>query len=115
MDKVIKRYYELKKKLKETEQELIELREQILSHCSEQGVKTLLLGNYEVKIVAQERREYDDEKLYKALPDSEVWRMVSKADSTKIASLVKLKVIKEDILQNTYSVKKVSSLQVERK
>ncbi|SFM37529.1 hypothetical protein SAMN03159341_12926 [Paenibacillus sp. 1_12] len=115
MDKKIKQYYQLKQKQKEIELELTELRSEILNHCTEQGVSKLEVGGYSVKIVHQERKEYDDNKLYEALPDPEVWRLLSKADSSKIASLLKLNVITEDKIKDTFSVKTISLLQVDKK
>ncbi len=116
MDKtVVKRYYQLKKKQKEIEQEMAELRHQILGWCSENGLADAEIGNYRVRVIAQDRREYDDERLYHALPDAEVWRLISRADPAKIAGMVKLNVLNEEILQDTYAMKKVSSLQVEKK
>lgn len=114
MDKTVKRYYQLKQKQKEIEQEIADLRQEILNHCAEQGVSETEIGKYRVRIIAQDRREYDDQKLYEALPDAEVWRLVSRADPAKIAGLVKLNVIHEDILQHTYTMKKISSLVVDK-
>ncbi|MDF2717967.1 MAG: hypothetical protein K0R28_4892, partial [Paenibacillus sp.] len=54
-------------------------------------------------------------KLYEALPDPDVWRLLSKPDTSKIASLVHLNVISEEKLKDTYSVKNVTLLQVEKK
>nr|WP_221626681.1 hypothetical protein [Cohnella lubricantis] len=105
----------MKQKQKEIEQELAELRGQIMRHCEEQGVTDLEIGRYRVRIIAQDRREYDDQKLYAALPDSEVWRLISKADSSKISGLLKQNVLGEEVLRDTYTMKKVASLQVERK
>jgi hypothetical protein len=113
VDKTVKRYYQLKQKQKEVEQELAELRQQILSHCSDQGLTEFEIGNYRVKIIGQDRREYDDHKLYHTLPG--LWWRISKADSSKISSLLKLNDISEELLQNTYTIKKVSALQVDRK
>ncbi|MEK3913075.1 hypothetical protein [Paenibacillus sp. FSL H7-0331] len=115
MDKKIKQYYQLKQKHKEIEQELTELRSDILNHCTELGVSKLEVGSYLVKVVLQERKEYDDSKLYEALPDPEVWRLLSKADSSKIASLLKLNVITEDKIKDTFSIKNISLLQVDKK
>ncbi|MGF7047675.1 ribosomal protein L29 [Paenibacillus sp. DS2015] len=115
MDKKVKRYYQLKQKQKETEQELGELRNEIMNHCAEQDVSDLEIGSHRVKIVRQERKEYDDNKLYEALPDPGVWRMLSKPDSSKIASLIKLNVISEDAIRDTYSVKNITILQVDKK
>ncbi|WP_090581734.1 hypothetical protein [Paenibacillus sp. OV219] len=112
---MVKRYYQLKKKQKELEQELSELRGEILTHCSSQGVSELETPRYMVKIVHQERKEYDDDKLYAAIPDLEVWRLLSKPDTSKIASLIKLNVITEEKIKDTFSVKQVSLLQVEKK
>jgi hypothetical protein len=114
VDKTVSRYYQLKQKLREIEQELSELRRQILAYCDEMGVADTEIGRYRVRVIAQDRREYDDEKLYHALPDAEVWRLVSRADPSKIAGLVKLDVLSEERLRDTYTMKKVSSLQVER-
>ncbi len=114
METQVKRYFQLKKKQKEIEQELGDLRNEIINHCTEQEMTELQMGPYQVKIVSQERKEYDDNKLYAALPDPSVWKMISKADPTKIASLIKLNVISEDTVRDTLSIKKISLLQVNR-
>lgn len=114
MDKIVKRYYQLKQKQKEIEQELSLLRGEIINHCTEQEIPGFEVGGYKVKMVLQERKEYDDNKLYAALPDPEVWHMLSKPDSSKIASLVKLNVISEEKIKDTFTVKKVTLLQVDK-
>lgn len=114
MEERVRRYYQLKKKQKEIEDELAELRAGILSGLEEQGLTGAKYGPYQVKVVAQERKEYDDAKLYEALPDPAVWRLLSKADGAKVASLIKLNVIGEDTVKDTYAVKKVSLLQVDK-
>ncbi|OAB46003.1 hypothetical protein [Paenibacillus glacialis] len=114
MEAKVKRYFQLKKKHKEIEQELGDLRNEILSHCSEEDLTELQTGHYHVKIVSQDRKEYDDNKLYDALPDPSVWKMISKADPTKIASLIKLNVISEETVRDTITIKKISLLQVNR-
>ncbi|SDX98249.1 hypothetical protein [Paenibacillus sp. CF384] len=115
MDKKVKRYFQLKQKQKEIEQELTELRGEILVHCEDQGVSELETGKYRVKVVHQERKEYDDIKLYESLGDLEVWRLLSRPDSSKIAGLIKLNVLNEEKLKDTYAVKNVSLLQVDKK
>ncbi|MUT65716.1 hypothetical protein [Paenibacillus sp. NEAU-GSW1] len=115
MDKKIRRYYQLKQKQKELEEELGGLRSEIIQHCSEQGVSELESGSYRVKIVAQERKEFDEGKLYEALPDPRVWRLASKADAGKIAGLIKLNVITEETIKDTFSTRSVSVLIVDKK
>ena len=115
MDKKIARYYQLKQKQKDIEQEMIGLRSEIMDYCTSQDLTELELGSYKVKIVIQERKEYDDTKLYEALPDPGVWRMLSKPDNAKIASLIKLRVISEQSIQDTYAVKTIALLQVDKK
>ncbi|WP_042166967.1 hypothetical protein [Paenibacillus gorillae] len=115
MDKAVRRYYQLKQKQKELEQELSELRAEILNHCEEQQLSELETKSYRVRLVLQERKEYDDDKLYEAIPDPEVWRLLSKADASKVASLIKLNVVPEDRIRDTYSVKRVSLLHVDKK
>ncbi|WP_424768798.1 hypothetical protein [Paenibacillus sp. sgz302251] len=115
MDKTLRRYYQQKQKQKEMEQELNKLRNEILAYCTEQGVSELELGSYKAKIVMQERKEYDDGKLFEALPDPGMWRLMSKSDTAKIASLIKLNVISEELIKETYSLKTVKLLQVDKK
>ncbi|WP_169082576.1 hypothetical protein [Paenibacillus sp. PL91] len=115
MDKTVRRYYQQKQKQKEIEQELSELRSEIMAYFTEQGVNELETLSHKVKIVVQERKEYDDTKLFEALPDPELWRLLSKPDASKITSLVKLNVISEDKLRDTFSTKTVKLLQVDKK
>jgi hypothetical protein len=115
MDKTVRRYYQQKQKQKEIEQELSELRSEIMTYFTEQGVNELEIGSHKVKIVVQERKEYDDTKLFEALPDPELWRLLSKPDASKITSLVKLNVISEEKLKDTFSTKTVKLLQVDKK
>lgn len=114
MDKKLKRYYQLKQKQKEIEQELSELRNKITQYCEQEGVSETVIGNYKLKIVLQDRKEYDEQKLYEALPDPDIWRMLSKPDGGKISSLLKLNVISEEKIKHTYVVKTVTALQVSK-
>jgi hypothetical protein len=115
MDKAVRRYYQQKQKQKEIDQELAELRNEILNFLTEQGTNELEVGSHKVKIVVQERKEYDDTKLFEALPDPDLWRMLSKPDTSKIASLLKLNVITEEKLKDTFATKTVRLLQVDKK
>lgn len=114
MEKKVQHYYKLKAKHKEIEKELAELRQEILAYCAERGDTDTVIGSYRVKLVTQNRKEYDDEKLYNTLADPQVWRLLSRADPAKVASLAKLKVIAEEKLTDTYTVKEVTLLQVEK-
>ncbi|WP_283094631.1 hypothetical protein [Paenibacillus glycanilyticus] len=114
-DNKVRRYYQLKQKQKEIEQELSELRGEIIQHCAELDLSELEVGSYKVKIVSQERKEFDESKLYAALPDPDVWRLLSKPDTSKIAGLIKLNVISEDTIKDTFSVKHLFLLQVDKK
>jgi hypothetical protein len=104
----------LKQKQKEIEEELSDLRADIMNYCSSLGSNDLEIGRYRVKIIHQERKEYDDDLVYKALPDSDVWKLISKVDPSKITSLIKLNVISEETLNETYMIKNVNSLHVEK-
>ncbi len=114
MEKTLKRYYQQKQKAKEIEQELSSLREELLAYCSEHEVAELEQGGHRLKVVTQERKEYDEQKLFDTLPDLELWRMLSRPDSAKIASLIKLGVIAEERIRHTYTSKTVKLVQVER-
>ncbi|NIK74962.1 hypothetical protein FHS15_000060 [Paenibacillus castaneae] len=115
MDKIVRKYYQQKQKQKEIEQELTDLRTEILAYLAEQNANELEIGSHRVKIITQERKEYDDNKLFEALPDPELWRLLSKPDSAKISSLLKLNVIQEDTIKDTFSTKTVKLLQVDKK
>ena len=56
MDKKVKRYYDLKQKQKELEQELSELRTEILQHSETLDTQDWEAGSYRVKLVLQERK-----------------------------------------------------------
>jgi len=115
MEKQVQQYYRLKQKQKEIEKELAELREDILAYCGERGESDTEIGSYRVKLVTQNRKEYDDIKLYESLSDPEVWRLLSRSDPSKIASLTKLNVISEERIKHTYILKPVTLLQVDKK
>ncbi len=114
MGQHIRQYYRIKQKQKELEEQLAELRGLILEQMRRQDVLEMEEGGYRAKIVVQERKEYDSEKLFAALPDLELWRLLSKPDAGKIAGLLKLNVIASQQLEGTYEAKEVRLLQVER-
>jgi hypothetical protein len=114
LDSKLERYYQLKQKQKEIEQELSELRNKITMYCEQEGISETEMGGYKVKIIFQDRKEFDEHKLYNAFPDPEIWRMLSKPDNGKIASLLKLNVITEEKIKDTFLVKTVPILQVSK-
>ncbi|MFP4976572.1 hypothetical protein ACE6ED_14295 [Paenibacillus sp. CN-4] len=111
----VERFALLKQTKSELEEELESLRGRIIRHCEDRGLRECDTGEFRVKLTYQERKEYDDDKLYHALPDAEVWRMISKSDPGKIAGMVKLRVLNEEALKHTYTVKPVCLVQVKRK
>ncbi|RJE91410.1 hypothetical protein D3P07_02280 [Paenibacillus sp. 1011MAR3C5] len=115
VNRQVGRYFQLKSKQKEIEQELQELRTEILAYYEEQGVTEATVGNFQVKLVKQERKEYNDTRLSEALPDPQLWRLLSKPDLSRIASLLKLKVITEDQLKDTFVTKHVTLLQIDKR
>ncbi|QHT59474.1 hypothetical protein GXP70_05485 [Paenibacillus lycopersici] len=115
MNEKVRSYFRLKRKQKEIEQELAKLREDIIAYCAENAVTEMDIGGYAVKVIIQRRKEYDEGKLFEALPDLELWRLLSSPDNGKITNLVKLNVLSDERLNDTYTVKEVSYLQVERK
>ncbi|PWV98553.1 hypothetical protein DFQ01_11763 [Paenibacillus cellulosilyticus] len=114
MEETLRKYYELKQQQKEIEQELETLRNVIIAYCNGNPAGELQAGEYQAKIVIQERREYDDTRLFEALPEADIWRLVSRADTSKVASLVKLNILTEDRLRGTFTNKTVQQLQVKR-
>lgn len=114
MDIKLERYYQLKQLQKEIEQELSELRTEITQYCEQEGMTEAAIGGYKVKIVFQDRKEFDEQKLFDAFPDPEVWRLLSKPDHGKISSLLKLNVISQEKIKDTFLVNRVSVLQVSK-
>ncbi|MNJ02336.1 hypothetical protein D3C73_1622670 [compost metagenome] len=62
----------------------------------------------------QQRKEYDDQKLYAILPDPEIWRLLSKVDNNKLKSLLKLNVLSEEQISSAVTVKPITLLQVDK-
>jgi len=114
MEAKIRKYYELRMKQKELERELADLRNEIVGWLAESGRTEWTGEEYKARVVVQERKEYDDLKLYEALPDKDIWRLVSRADPAKIASLLKANAISCAWLEGTYTTKSVSLLQVDK-
>lgn len=113
MEEKLARFYELKQLKKEIDDELDELRQQLLEQIHEPLKQDY--GDYQLRVTYQEKREYDDSKLYNALPDPSIWRLVSKVDPAKITSLLKLNIIGEQVLHDTYEVKKIPYIQVQKR
>ncbi len=111
---IFKRYATLKKRRAELEQEMNELRDRILAYCEEQQVSELESGSYRVKLTVQDRKEYDDQKVYAALPDPEIWRLISRADAAKIASTIKLGVLSAETLRDTFVSKRITLLHIDK-
>ncbi|MGD8189679.1 hypothetical protein ACQCN2_06695 [Brevibacillus ginsengisoli] len=107
------RFYELKQLKKQIDDEIEELRAEFLGHF--QAPIKLDVGDYQLKVTYQEKREYDDNKVYNALPDPSIWRLVSRVDPAKLTSLIKLNIIGEHILSDTYELKKVPYIQVQKR
>ncbi|WP_145332588.1 hypothetical protein [Paenibacillus xylanexedens] len=114
MEQKVQTYFELKQQQKEIEQQLSVLRDEIVAYCEEQGVYETEVGGYKVKTVLQHRKEYDDQKLYASLPDPEIWRLLSKVDSHKLKSLIKLNVLSEEQVSQACTVKQVTLLQIDK-
>ncbi|MDT0124370.1 hypothetical protein Q9R46_17050 [Paenibacillus sp. RRE4] len=114
MEQKVHTYFELKQQQKEIEQQLSVLRDEIVAYCEEQGVYETEVGGYKVKTVLQHRKEYDDQKLYASLPDPEIWRLLSKVDSHKLKSLIKLNVLSEEQVSPACTVKQVTLLQIDK-
>ncbi|MEC0124660.1 hypothetical protein [Paenibacillus pabuli] len=114
MEQKVQTYFELKQQQKEIEQRLTVLRDEIVGYCEKQGVYELQVGGYAVKTVLQHRKEYDDQKLYASLPDPDIWRLLSKVDSHKLKSLIKLNILSEEQVSSACTVKPVTLLQVDK-
>jgi hypothetical protein len=113
MENRLARYYDLKEIQKRLEEELNLLRNELLEAYAEAGKAET--GEYALSISYQERREYNDDKVFNALPDASLWRLMSKADTGKITSLLKLNVVQEQWLAGTYELRKVPVVRVQKK
>ncbi|MBD3920927.1 hypothetical protein H8B09_19330 [Paenibacillus sp. PR3] len=114
MEETFRQYYELKQQQKQIEQQLETLRNVIIAYCNGNPAGELQAGDYQAKIIVQERREYDDARLFDVLPEADMWRLLSKSDASKVASVVKLNLLSEETLRGTYTNKSVQTLQVKR-
>lgn len=111
MDKLLlERYCELKIQTDKWEEELSELREQIIAAYDDHA--ELDAGAYKLKIIYQEKKQYNEQMLFDALPDPQLWKHVSKADPAKISALIKANVLPEQLLKGTYRVSRTPYIYV---
>jgi hypothetical protein len=109
-DKLIA-YCELKMQHRQLEEQLDALREEIIrAYPSDTEFR---LPEFTLKIVYQEKRHYDDRQLLEALPDPELWKGLYRADSAKIAALVKTGLLSDKALEGTYWTTKTPYLYVD--
>lgn len=110
----VDQYFKLKQRQKEIENELTALRQALLDHFEEQGKTSFEIGDYAVKLIEQERRKYHMDKIFTALPDPNLWRLFTKVDQAKLDSLIKLNVVSEQSIQDTYALQKIQLLRVDK-
>ncbi len=113
MEATIARYFAIKQQQKKLEEELEEVRRILLAVYPEPCV--VEVGEYRLRISRQEKKEFNEENLLKVVEDPQIWRLISKVDVAKVNSLIKLGVIKEKTLEDTYTVKQTSYVQVSKK
>ncbi|KIL40943.1 hypothetical protein SD70_09880 [Gordoniibacillus kamchatkensis] len=106
------RYCDLKLRHKEIEEELEELRKEIVAMY--QDSSDIKINDYTLKIVYQDKKSYDNQKVFDSLPDPELWKNVSKVDGAKITALIKAEILSEAMLEGTYTVSKVPYLYVHK-
>jgi hypothetical protein len=104
------RFCELKMQQKKLEEELEALRQEIIGAYPTDV--QFQLQDYTLKLVYQERKQYNDQLLFEALPDPELWKALFKADSAKISALVKANILSEKLLEGTYRVARTPFLYV---
>ncbi len=104
------RYCQLKAQIKQTEDELEQLRKEITDEIAQDA--EFVCGDYTLKIVYQEKRHYNDQQLAAVLPDPELWRALFKADPAKISALVKTGLLNEKSLEGTYTTMRTPYLYV---
>jgi len=80
-----------------------------------ENVTDQTIGTYRVRLVQSERKEYHETLLFNALPDPELWRMLSKPDQGKITGLIKVGALKEEQLKDTFTVKQQVALIIDKK
>ncbi|MBP1999079.1 hypothetical protein J2Z69_000098 [Paenibacillus shirakamiensis] len=112
---LVQRYYALKQQQKEMERELAILREHILAFYGALDVGIVEeVDGYRLKVTLQQRKDYDDLKVYEALPEAGLWRLLSKVDPAKVTSLLKLNILSEHQLAQTFAVRTIPLVQVEK-
>lgn len=109
-DYKLTRFCELKMQHKKLEEEMEALRQEIIGAYS--ADVQFQLQDYTLKLVYQEKKQYNDQLLFEAVPDPELWKALFKADSAKISALVKTNIISEKLLEGTYRVTRTPFLYV---
>lgn len=106
------RYCELKEQRDKLDEELENLREELIAAHAESC--ELRIGEYTLKILYQEKRKYMEQQLFDALPDPSLWKHVSKPDGAKISALVRANVLPEKLLQGTYEIVRMPYVYVQK-
>ncbi len=109
-DNKLRRFCELKTQQKKLEEELESLRKEIITAYP--ADVQFQLQDYTLKIIYQDKKQYNDQLLIDALPDPELWKVLFKADSAKISALVKANILSEKSLEGTYRVNRTPFLYV---
>jgi hypothetical protein len=104
------RFCELKMQHKKLEEEMEALRQEIIGAYP--ADVQFQLQEYTLKLVYHEKKQYNDQLLFEAFPDPELWKALFKADSAKISALVKTNIISEKLLEGTYRVTRTPFLYV---
>ncbi|MCD9024960.1 hypothetical protein [Cohnella silvisoli] len=94
------RFCELKTQQKKLEEELESLRQEIIAAYP--ADVQFHLQDYTLKLIYQDKKHYNDQLLLEAIPDPELWKVLLKADPSKISALIKTHILSEKLLEGTY-------------
>ncbi|WP_159888300.1 hypothetical protein [Paenibacillus puerhi] len=106
------RYCELKEQQKRLEDELESIRKDIVAMYAE--TSEVKINDYTLKIIYQEKKQFNDQLLFEALPDPELWKNISKVDPAKISALLKADIITGEMLEGTYSTIRIPYVYVSK-
>jgi hypothetical protein len=104
-------YCELKAEQKRIEDALSSLRDEIIAAYPDDS--EMRVQDFTLKLIYQEKKVYNDQQLFAALPDPELWKAVCKPDPAKISALVKANLLPEQLLEGTYTKTRTAYLYVQ--
>ena len=116
MKKAVEEYFEIKMESKKNARKIAELQEIINQYLDKQNLERVFIDNGYITRSAQERNNWNEEKVREILEKEKRWNEVSKLDSAKLKKIIgTLPLETQEKIKKALKVKKTFTLLKEKK